>query len=54
MATIKKKQDKIKINFPHFKMPGFGTLLFTLVFIYILIRVVAYVSDSDPIAFTVE
>ncbi len=54
MATIKKKQDKIKINFPHFKMPGFGTLLFTLVFIYILIRVVAYVNDSDPIVFTVE
>ena len=35
-------------------MPGFGTFLFALVFIYILIRVVAYVNDSDPIIFTVE
>ena len=54
MATIKRKKQKTKIELPKLKMPGFGTFLFALVFIYILIRVVAYVNDSDPIIFTVE
>ena len=54
MATIKRKDTKIDIEKPHFKLPGFGTVLFTLVFIYILIRVIAYVNDSDPVIFTVE
>lgn len=54
MATIKRKKENTHIELPKFKMPGFGTFLFTLVFIYILIRVIAYVNDTNPIIFTVE
>lgn len=54
MATIKRKNTKMKkFEFPHIKI-GFGAILFMIVFVYILIQVIMYVNDSDPIIFTVE
>lgn len=51
MATIKRKNPTKKHSF---KLPGLSTIMFTLVFVYILIQVITFVDNEDPITFTVE
>lgn len=51
MATIKRKNPNKKHSF---KLPGLSTIMFALVFIYILIQVIIFVDNEDPITFTVE
>jgi hypothetical protein len=54
MSTIKRKGDKQKIELKNIRMPDFGVFLFSIVFIYILIRIIGYMNDSQPTIFTVE
>lgn len=54
MPTIKRQKPRKSEDGSHVRLPGFGVILFSLVFIYILIRVVAYMNDTDPVIFTVE
>lgn len=53
MFTIKRKNPE-KFNIKNVRPPSFGTLLFMIVFIYILIRIIAFVRDDTPVVFTVE
>lgn len=54
MPTIKRQKPKEQGGSRQLGRPGFGVILFSIVFVYILIRVIAYVNDSDPVIFTVE
>lgn len=44
----KEQKEKKRFNI------GFGTMLFSIVFLYILFRVIIYVNNTDPVVFTVE
>ena len=54
MATIKRKKKMSDFKKPELKMPGFGAILFTIVFIYILIMIINSINSSSPVIFTVE
>ncbi len=54
MATIKRKKKMSDFKKPELKMSGFGAILFTIVFIYILIMIINSINSSSPVIFTVE
>ena len=54
MATIKRKKKISDLKIPNFKAPGFGAVLFTIVFIYILVMIINSINSAAPVIFTVE
>ena len=54
MATIKRRKKISDLQIPKFKAPGFGAILFTIVFIYILIMIINSINSTAPVIFTVE
>lgn len=54
MATIRKKKKLSDIKTPELKLPSFGAILFTIVFIYLLIMIISSMNNKAPVIFTVE